>query len=153
VVPPVTTLTARFNRCRTLGNGASTNGLIATTLSAGITFTAFFLTTKVFPKRPASRLVSVDVLVSRFVADGQRSCNLLWTSLQIQSLRDQLSLQRINLQGVAARSSALLAENPAWRGRKPHTPELRRTSLLTVDLCRPGIQAVVSRLHLAFIGA
>ncbi len=67
---PVTDLAACFNRSRTFGNGAPTNDLSATTLSAGVALTPLFLATKMFPRHPALCLVRVDVLVNRFVAHG-----------------------------------------------------------------------------------
>ncbi len=71
VALPVAHLTASLNRGWTLGNGPSTNDLPTTLSPAYITFAHLFLTTKVFPKRPALGLVSIDMLVNRFVANRQ----------------------------------------------------------------------------------
>ncbi len=108
---PVTNLTARFNRGRTFGNGAPTNDLPATTLSAGVALAPFSLATKVFPKRSALRLIGVNVLVDRFMAYWQRSCNLLRTPLQIQPLSDQGSRPMIDLKSIPTLLGSLLTKN------------------------------------------
>ena len=89
VALPVAHLTASLNRGWTLGNGPSTNDLPATVSPTGVTFALLFLTTKVFPKRPTLSLVSIDMLVNRFVANRQTGGNLFWTPLKLQSLCNQ----------------------------------------------------------------
>ena len=142
---PVTDLTAYFNRRRTFGNGAPTNDLPATTLSAGVALAPFSLSTKVFPKRSAMRLISVNVLVARFMAQWQRSGNLLRTPLQIQPLNDKLSGQWINLQGIAARLGSLLTNNLSlWRSIASQT---RVTQNLTTECRLMSTQYLGNRLE------
>jgi hypothetical protein len=129
----VTNLTARFNRSRRLSNRAPTNDLPATTLPAGVVLEQFSLATKVFPKRSALCLISVNILVDRFMAHWQRSCNLLRTPLQTQLLSDKFSRHRINLQGDAARLGSLLANNLSLSGSI--TSKIRVTQNLPTD-CR-----------------
>ena len=81
---PLIHRTARCNRGRSFGNGASTNDLVATTLSAGLELAPFLMAMKVFPKRSALCHNSVSVLVDRFMAPWQRNCNLLESPLQDQ---------------------------------------------------------------------
>ena len=142
---PVTDLTACFNRSRTFGNGAPTNDLSATTLSAGVALTPLFLTTKVFPKRPALCLISVDVLVNRFVANGQRGRDLLGTPLQIQPLSNQFARHRINLQSIAARLCSLLTKNLSLSGSI--TSQTRVTQNLPTDCRLMSTQYLGNRLE------
>jgi hypothetical protein len=108
---PVTDLTEFFNRSRTLGNWAPTNDLPATALSAAEALAPLSLATKVFPVRPTLSIVRIDVLVNRFVANGQPSRNLLRTPLQVQPLSDQRTCPLIDLTGIATRLGTLLTKN------------------------------------------
>ena len=86
-----------------MGNGPSTNDLPATLSPTGVTFALLFLATKVFPKRPALGLISVDMLVNRFVANRQRGCDLLRTPLQLQSLSNQRLSNFVDTTSISTR--------------------------------------------------
>ena len=101
-------LTASLNRGWTLRNGAPTNDLPATLSPSGVTFTLLFLATKLFPKRPALGLISVDMLVNRFVANRQRGGDLLGAPLQTQPLSNQRPGSFIDTTSITTRLASLL---------------------------------------------
>ena len=112
----VTDLTAAFNRGKMLDNGAPTNDLATMVVSTVVMCSPFLLAVKVFLKRTALCLFSINVPVNCFVADRQEFCNLPRTPLEFKVLSDLTARRLINLKGITARFKPFLIKQITLSG-------------------------------------
>ena len=76
VAIPMIHLFIRFNMQGSLAQRPSVEDLSSPVPPTCIALPLFLLTAQVLPKRPALRLVGINILINGFMADGQHARNL-----------------------------------------------------------------------------